>query len=180
MSQFPRHGAAGQDQFLFVRCLPAQPNQHGKGDLARLALDMQAGEDTVDQGPDAEENMFIPAGYTYFGQFVDHDLSFDAISTFDGSVSPLSQRTPRFDLDCLYGQGPTDRPDMYDPTEVYLRQGAVVAAGTDRRDLPRDSDDLAIIGDKRNDENSIVSQIQAAFIAFHNKVAKEISSTRRR
>jgi hypothetical protein len=178
MSQFPRHGAAGQDQFLFVRCLPAQPNQHGKGDLARLALDMQAGEDTVDQGPDAEENMFIPAGYTYFGQFVDHDLSFDAISTFDGSVSPLSQRTPRFDLDCLYGQGPTDRPDIYDPSGVFLLQGSVVDAGTDRRDLPRDSEDRAIIGDKRNDENSIVSQIQAAFIAFHDKVAKQIEATR--
>jgi hypothetical protein len=178
MSQFPRHGAAGQDQFLFVRCLPAQPNQHGKGDLARLALDMQAGEDTVDPGPDAEENMFVPAGYTYFGQFVDHDLSFDTTSTFDGSKSPLSDRTPRFDLDCLYGPGPTDRPDMYDPTGVFLLQGKVIDASIDRRDLPRDNADLAIIGDKRNDENSIVSQIQAAFIAFHNKVAKQIQATR--
>ncbi|MFL9910327.1 peroxidase family protein [Paraburkholderia sp. RL17-337-BIB-A] len=178
MSDIPRHGAAGQNQFLFVRCLPAQSDQHSKGDLARLALDMQAAEDSVDPGPDAEENMFVPAGYTYFGQFVDHDLSFDAVSTFDGSVSPLSQRTPRFDLDCLYGQGPTDRPDMYDPTGVFLVQGAVLDAESGRRDLLRDSADLAIIGDKRNDENSIVSQIHAAFIAFHNEMARKISATR--
>ena len=26
---------------------------------------------------DAEENLDIPAGYTYFGQFVDHDLTLD-------------------------------------------------------------------------------------------------------
>lgn len=177
MSDIPRHGAAGQNQFLFVRCLPAQPNQHDKGDLARLALDMQAAEDTIDAGPDAEENMFVPAGYTYFGQFIDHDLSFDSVSTFDGSRSPLSDRTPRFDLDCLYGQGPTDRPDMYDPTGAFFVQGKVFDAEIDRHDLPRDSADLAIIGDKRNDENSIISQIQAAFIAFHNKVAKQIETS---
>jgi hypothetical protein len=175
MSETTPHGAVGTSQSNFIRCLPAQPVQHSKGDLALLSLDMQSAPDTIDAGPDAEENMFVPAGFTYFGQFIDHDLTFDTTSTFDGHNAPTSQRTPRLDLDCVYGRGPLDSPEMYDPSGVFLRQGDVLDDATGRRDLNRKPDGTAIIGDPRNDENSIVSQIQAAFIAFHNLVAKRIA-----
>jgi hypothetical protein len=174
-----QHGAFGSDPSNFVRCLPRQPEQHSKGELARLALDMQADHDSLDFGPDAEENMCVPAGYTYFGQFVDHDLTFDTTSTFDGSVPPTNQRTPRFDLDCVYGRGPVDSPEMYDPTGVFLKLGADFPNPPGRKDLLRDpATGRALIGDPRNDENSIVSQIQAGFIRFHNTVAARLATSR--
>ena len=65
---------------------------------------------------DDEENPGIPAGYTYLGQFIDHDITFDPASSLqkqndvDGLVD---YRTPRLDLDSLYGRGPEDQPYMY-------------------------------------------------------------------
>ena len=52
----------------------------------------------------------IPAGFTYLGQFVDHDLTFDKTNVMLGeNVSPaelLQGRSPSLDLDSLYGAGP--------------------------------------------------------------------------
>ena len=56
---------------------------------------------------DDEENFGIPAGYTYLGQFVDHDLTFKGDDDFAIlGASGMNARTPRFDLDSLYGAGP--------------------------------------------------------------------------
>src|SRR5262249_27858975 len=63
-----------------------------------------------------EEESQIAAGYTYLGQFIDHDLTFDPGSRLDRDNDPDSLvefRTPRFDLDCLYGRGPDDQPYLY-------------------------------------------------------------------
>src|SRR3954471_3395643 len=65
--------------------------------------------------PDAEENPGIEAGYTYLGQFIDHDITFDPTSHLrekltDEQLRTLPDfRTPRLDLDCLYGRGPDDQ-----------------------------------------------------------------------
>ncbi len=122
--------------------------------------------DTPKDLPDPEENLKVPAGYTYFGQFVDHDLTFDTTSVFGGGRRGFtSARTPRFDLDCVYGAGPDASPYMYeDGVRLVARNN----------DLPRADNDRAIIGDPRNDENSIVCQIQMAFIRFHNAVVDRI------
>ena len=54
----------------------------------------------------------VPAGYTYLGQFVDHDLTMDRTDVMLGDdVAPvdlLQGRSPRLDLDSLYGNGPGD------------------------------------------------------------------------
>ena len=42
-------------------------------------------------------------------------------------------------------------------------------------DLPRNSNSVALIGDPRNDENAIVSQIQLAFIKLHNRILEVIA-----
>ena len=69
-------------------------------------------------GPTPElDNPTIPAGYTYLGQFIDHDLTFDTASSLDRANDPdalTNFRSPRFDLDCVYGRGPTDDPFLYD------------------------------------------------------------------
>lgn len=111
----------------------------------------------------------IPAGYTYFGQFVDHDITFDAASSLQRKNDPEAidnVRTPRLDLDNVYGRGPADQPYMFDGATGRFLIGQV--AGSNLQDLPRNGQGTAIIGDKRNDENAIVSQLQLAFLLAHN------------
>jgi len=112
----------------------------------------------------------LPAGYTYFGQFVDHDITFDPVSSLMRQNDPdalTDFRTPRFDLDSLYGGGPSNQPYLYEQPEgirLLLRPGG--------SDLQRNAQGRALIGDPRNDENLIVSQLQVAFIRFHNTVVE--------
>lgn len=132
---------------------------------------------------DDEENTGIPAGYTYFGQFIDHDITFDPASSLQQQNDPdglVDYRTPRLDLDCLYGRGPDDQPYMYGGKKFLL--GGALSEGfngkqSSLRDLPRylDVNDptrpkRALIGDKRNDENVIVSQLHSTLLQFHNKL----------
>ena len=73
------------------------------------------------------DNHKIPSGYTYFGQFVDHDITFDPMSQLQKVNDPdalIDFRTPRFDLDSLYGSGPSDSPFLYEsnsPTNRGLK-----------------------------------------------------------
>lgn len=130
--------------------------------IAELAREMV---ETRDQGGDNEK---IPAGYTYFGQFVDHDLTFDPRSSLQKAMDPErleNFRTPAFDLDCLYGRGFDDQPYLYDADGRFL----IGTNGLDE-DLPRNEAGRALIGDKRNDENTFVSQLQLVFLKFHNFV----------
>lgn len=170
--------------------------------LAGLARYMASPPDHLSDGADPEENLYVPAGYTYLGQFVDHDLTLDTTSTLNlGDLSatggpihePTNLRSPRFDLDCIYGNGPADQPYMYaavDDPANGVWSGATLVIGP--ADLARAHNGTgvngagvlsnwtfsrAIIGDKRNDENSIVNQIQQLFIRFHNKVVNQKAQT---
>lgn len=112
----------------------------------------------------------VAAGMTFFGQFVDHDVTLDATSVLGSVIDPTTiqnLRTPTLDLDCIYGDGPEGSPMLYHPDHHgYL------LFGTTRNplDLARTSQGTALIGDPRNDENQIVSQLQGAFICLHNIV----------
>src|SRR5258708_36291597 len=144
--------------------------------LTKLGLAMSAGFDPPKDGKDEEESG-IPALYTYFGQFIDHDLTFDPASSLQKQDDPdalTDFRTPAFDLDSVYGRGPDDQPYLYDGARTFLLGRALTgaAANPGARDLPRNgvADPLqrrAIIGDPRNDENVIVSQLQGLFLRFH-------------
>ena len=105
----------------FTRLFPNLPAaRFDQSDLEALAGAMIA----PPEGPepegrdDPEENQGIPAAYTYLGQFIDHDLTFDPISHLRETLTPaqlqalVDFRTPRFDLDNLYGRGPDDQPYM--------------------------------------------------------------------
>lgn len=150
--------------------------------LAEAMIKVDKGVSITEREPE-DENHTIPAGYTYFGQFVDHDITFDPTPLRHQmlDVDALEDfRTPALDLDCVYGSGPDDQPYLYykgDKSSV-LRLGkqlqssqSKVATGYDVLRLP--DDQTAILGDKRNDENKIVAQLQSAFIAFHNRLLND-------
>jgi hypothetical protein len=108
------------------RSLPAA--RFGKTDtdtekaLHDLALKMSSDADPPKDGKDDEESG-IPALYTYFGQFIDHDLTFDPNSSLQKRNDPnalTDYRTPAFDLYCVYGRGPDDQPYLYDGANGFL------------------------------------------------------------
>jgi hypothetical protein len=112
----------------------------------------------------------IPAGYTYLGQMIDHDLTSDR-RLFDNTTEQRTRpvenfSTPQFDLDCLYGGGPNRDPELYDRDAMHF--------GLAGHDLKRRSSGKAYIKDSRNDSNRILSQIHRAFASFHNRVVDEI------
>ena len=169
--------------------LPAwsPPGKHSKEeieqhflDIARLEMIELPGKTPTEIANDpstidALEDQFgsrIPAGYTYFGQFVDHDITFDPASSLMRQNDPaglINHRTPRLDLDNIYGRGPHTNPYLYDrndPAKFLIGQ----IEGHDLPDLPRNSQGRALIGDMRNDENSMVSQLQLAFLLAHNRL----------
>ena len=127
-----------------------------------------------------EEDRAITAAYTYLGQFVDHDLTFDPTSRLReyldrDQIGKLADfRTPRFDLDNLYGRGPDDQPYLYHPDGIRMQLGEHLSGNPDdphAAQVPRGPNGRALIGDPRNDENRIVSQLHAIFLRFHNRVA---------
>jgi Animal haem peroxidase len=186
------HGTVGLGADAFTEILPIKEQNYDPKKLAELAKQMKGGVDPVTDIPDAEENLLMPAGYTYFGQFIDHDLTFDNTSSLNPKdnkkkpgdkateKAPSNLRTPRFDLDSLYGDGPDAMPYMYaeDGASLIFKDSFDNQCQTiydqATQDLLRSPNGRAIIGDKRNDENSIITQIQLAFIKYHNEVVKQL------
>jgi hypothetical protein len=143
---------------------------------------------TTEGEQDPEENHGIPAGYTYLGQFIDHDLTFDPMSSLQKQNDPNALtdfRTPRFDLDCLYGRGPDDQPYLYDDEKLRFRLGLPLeGSDSDTRacEAPRVAADQgrprALIGDPRNDENVVISQLHAIMLRFHNRMVEVLGATK--
>ena len=161
-----------------------RPANFTKEDLKILATRMIAEKEeipTPEDQIDDEENQGIDADYTYLGQFIDHDLTFDPASSLQKQNDPNGLedfRTPRFDLDSIYGRGPDDQPYLYESDGIHMILGEVLTGNdTDpftrsvARNHPTSGPLRAIIGDPRNDENVIVSQLQSTFLRFHNRVA---------
>lgn len=158
-----------------------QAASYGKTDaesqekLKLLGKKMTSGFDKPKDDFDAEESG-IPALYTYFGQFVDHDITFDPVTTLTKHNDPdaiTDFRTPALDLDNVYGRGPSDQPYLYNNKGNKFLLGQKLDNGA--LDLQRNNDEpaRALIGDPRNDENSIVSQFQGLMLRFHNRVVDD-------
>jgi len=163
---------------MFRTLLPAHFSNQALSDLAKAMIAAKEEQPASEDDIDDEENPGIDAGYTYFGQFVDHDLTFDPSSSLQKQNDPnglIDYRTPRFDLDNLYGRGPDDQPYLYENDGMHFILGPLLEGNPKdpgARGLVRNNSDpkRAIIGDPRNDENVIVSQLQASMLRFHNKV----------
>ncbi len=150
----------------------------------------------------ADHDSTIPSAYTYFGQFVDHDITLEVQTSSAGTSVPQliaatmapqgvnvirnqlrNVRSATLDLDNLYSA-----PAPADPNNAAkMKIGKVSPTGSNTipdklpkgkgkdNDLPRRGrsanqlrDREALIGDPRNDENLIVSQLHLAFLKAHN------------
>ncbi|MES2152203.1 MAG: hypothetical protein V4508_20690 [Pseudomonadota bacterium] len=146
----PHHGGRFGRMF---RTLPAA--EHGRKALLALGQAMTAvAEGSADVPPrpvaapetcahlqDDEENAGIAAGYTDLGQFIDHDLSFEPGSVQMQQDDPegiVNFRTPRLDLDSVYGRGPAGQPYLYNGDKFRLGKPLfALRKPTLSRDVPR-------------------------------------------
>lgn len=146
-------------------------------------------------------NSKIPAGYTYLGQLIAHDISRDSLSDRNkpahhpwGEIDASAIRNfrqPVFDLETLYALEEKSevsdftRQDLIDPENpACLKLGETKGAGLSAdeqirknfpNDLPRVEGSVkAKIFDSRNDENLLVAQTQVAFMKFHNAIVKHL------
>ena len=123
----PGHGVAGRhptrevldaltgnrDPGMFGRMFPKLPPLSVNDSKLKALSEAMLDADPADA---AKDNAKIPAGFTYLGQFVDHDITLDLTSLGDKQKDPLgieNFRTPGLDLDCLYGLGPDGSPHLY-------------------------------------------------------------------
>lgn len=201
----PGHGTGGRqptreflarlhghdDPGMFGRLFPhLEPLQVGDAALQELAAAMK----DLDPGSAAGDNAAIPAGFTYLGQFVDHDMTLDLTSIGEKEADPMAVenfRTPALDLDSIYGLGPDGSRHLYarNPGDAdgktpgpKLLVGRTVPAGgviEHRNDLPRNPEGFALVGDHRNDENLLVAQTHVAFLKFHNRVCDQLAAAGR-
>jgi hypothetical protein len=156
---------------LMFKDLPAFAPTDGL--LRWLAASMNDGKEPLSDVKDSDvpfDNPGIPAGYIYFGQFVDHDMTLDKTPLTHRLQDPMGMRnydTPWFDLGSIYGKGIKGSPELYDQDPA--RYGYLAVWEHDGLvDVPRDDVGAAHLGDPRNDENLIVAQLHTVFIRLHN------------
>jgi Animal haem peroxidase len=189
--------SATGDPGKFGRMFPLlDPLIVGDDALADLAATMKDAVDPVtgDTLP-AGDNPDVPAGYTYLGQFIDHDITLDTTPLEVQEQDPLATtnfRSPSVDLDSVYGQGPAVDPFLYQRDPVTHRTTAKLLIGRASEsfdpaggtvpalpnDLPRNQVGRALLGDERNDENLLIAQTHLLFLKFHNKVVDLLMATR--
>ncbi len=123
----------------------------------------------------AGDNHCIPAGFTFLGQFIAHDITADRslLQRHEDLSALTNARTPSFNLEAVYVDGPTGSPYVYDMDDPdKLLRGVNDAGRPD--DLPRNSQGRALVGDPRNDVHQFVANLHVAFLAFHNRVVDHV------
>jgi hypothetical protein len=109
------------------------------------------------------------AGWPFFGQFVAHDITADR-SPLTHRSDPehvLNFRSPRLNLEAVYGGGPTGSPflfDREDPAKLLVSE----------YDVPRNEQQIALLGDPRNDVHLFVNQLHVGFLRMHNRLVDRL------
>lgn len=141
----------------------------------------------------------LPAGFTFLGQFIDHDLTeFRAVQDMralpanpqlsvrqvvapEPGVTATNGRTGLFDLDSVYGLRGAPDPALFNRRGMFLLGPANRTLGNTlaRRDIRRVTDyrDGRLIADPRNDENKLILQLHTLFMRLHNIVHRARGGT---
>ena len=155
---------------------PAQPITSGEEfKLVELGSAMRYGRE--------REGTLTPrVGYTYFGQFLGHDLTYDSTPLAGPYAEPEKTpnfRTATFDLDHVYAGGPAGSPYLYEGEKgaETFRIGATVPSGY-RRDLPIAHGQLLVgdLQDTRNVDNLLLRQLHVLFLKFHNEAIRQLQT----
>lgn len=134
----------------------------------------------------------MPAGFTFLGQFIDHDLTeFRAVENMrhlpmnpelgarqrvapEPDVTATNGRTGQFDLDSVYGLLGQPDPGLFNARGLFRLSFARRSVGntTAARDIRRATGfrDGRMIADPRNDENKLIVQLHTLFMRLHNLV----------
>ena len=123
----------------------------------------------------------VPVAYTYFGQFIIHDLTRDDTALFPIPIPEpeevVNHRAPFLDLDSVYGRGPCSEDCfLYERDGLHLKVGES-AEGLPVFDIPLDRTGHALVGDDRNNENILVRQVLAILLKLHNLAVDELHGT---
>ena len=194
-------GALQDFDFMFLNLQNNQANLLPQ-DPATPARLKELGRAMVDPGATTGDSN-LPAIYTYFGQFVDHDItlesgSFTTTRLLSSTMAPLplatirndlkNLRTATLELDSLYGPpAPRSFPNLnkmligrVTPLQGTEKPSLRPRGKGDDNDLPREPrsadfrhDRAARIGDPRNDENLIIAQLHLAFLKAHNRLVDQ-------
>jgi hypothetical protein len=161
----------------YSRLCPGEWPPHDEEKLKRLADMMQ---DNEDKRAARKRTLTMPSGYVYLGQFIDHDLTRDNRYLKDAipdAEQTINYRTPRLDLDHLYGRASSEFPDLYEEDgRLCLGQTMAVPLAGGRSlpgsfdDLKRGTDGSPKVIDPRSDENLVIAQIHVLFAKFHNRL----------
>jgi Animal haem peroxidase len=162
----PVDGASGRYERLFPE-LPALAGE----DEALLALGAAGG--VCDGGENCRDAIETAAGWPLFGQFIAHDITSDRspLTGHAEDTEAVNFRSPRADLECLYGGGQVGSPFLYrrdDPAQLLLGRNE----RGEQADVPRNPEGVALIGDPRNDVHVLVSQMHVAMIKVHNRLVE--------
>jgi hypothetical protein len=119
-----------------------------------------------------------PAAYTYFGQFIDHNLTEDDTPMrAAGKVEPwetVNYRGPWLNLSGIYSPV-HDRGawrQLYRPDGLSFRLGEAINGK--EFDLPLNDRGFPVLTDERNNENIIIRQIHVMFLKLHNLAIEEL------
>jgi hypothetical protein len=157
--------AGGRYRRLFEDLPALQADERALHALGRAGGPADLGADG--DGPDA----IVEAGWPFFGQYVAHDITADR-SPLGHRADPeqiRNFRTPRANLEGLYGAGPIGSPYLYDNSDP-----AKLLLGPEGIDVPRNQQGIALVGDPRNDVHLFMNQMQVGFIRLHNRLVDRL------
>ena len=153
-----------------------------RGAAADIAIALGGRNSVMHDVNDSSGDSEIPAAYTFFAQFVDHDITLEARSRLDRQPLTIREieRLPNFrsaslDLDSVYGFGPEVSPHLYEPDDFAK---FVFGNQVNPDDVPRHANNRALLGDPRNDENIFLSQMHLLFLRFHNQLLEPVVDAR--